>query len=291
MNNNENVYEYEYVKEKLSLKDRIDRFVPKYVSANLILFFMSAMTLIRRVSKNMAAQHRRENEAAWKEKGSLVLDEDGFYIEDQSKMDFLQYGRHGNWLSRRLLKGRTLTGKENTCEVIALYNCLCCINRNSTENEQKSHDLDMKDSRGKSIIDGEVTFPALLEYFERKGLAFGGYFGTSPLAIKRFLKKCGYEVLVLKGKNIYPRTMNQLQREKVKVGPSAYIVTTFNDGNHLSEMIHTMCITKEGRGFVLHNDYEGTRRRPTLSIGTEYYNEGKGKPIIVMKIIKEVANE
>lgn len=90
-----------------------------------------------------------------------------------------------------------LTGKENTCEVIAVYNCLCHLDY-SAENEQKHHDFDMEIIHNQSIIWEEQGFPYLLYCFERHGLALGGYFGTSPMAMKRLFVKFGYHVSVIK---------------------------------------------------------------------------------------------
>lgn len=277
--------------KSISIKDKPDRWIPQYVPAAVILKFLSLTTHLFKVSNHISQKHGAANALKWKENGHLALDKRGSYIEYQSRLDFIQYGRQSDRLSSIFLNHRPLTGKENTCEVSAVYNTLRYFKNNRTEIEQKSHNLDMKSFLCESIMDDEFTFPALLAYFERNGLALGGYFGTSPMAIKRFLKKCGYQVTILKGSKISGQSVDDMEQIRNPGELSGYILTTFNDRNHLSAMIHTMCITKEKEGFVIHNDYEGTKVYSTLSQAVFGYNNGKSKPILIMKITGEVTNE
>lgn len=274
----------------ISIKDKLDRWIPQYIPATVILNFLSVTTLLFKVSNDISQKHRNVNDLKWKEKGLFALEQSGVYIEHQSRLDFIKYGRQSNVLSSIFLDSRPLTGKENTCEVSAVYNCLCFLHH-SAEIDNKNHNLDMKGIPIDSIIDDEFTFPGLLAYFEQKGLALGGYFGTSPMAIKRFLGKCGYQVTVLKGSKISRPSVDDMEQKRNPGELSGYILTTFNDRNHLSAMIHTMCITKEEDGFVIHNDYEGTKVYSTLSQAVFGYNKGEGKPVLLMKITREVTNE
>lgn len=277
--------------KSILIQDKLDRWIPQYVPAAVILNFLSLTTHFFKVSNYISQKHEAANAVGWKENCHLAFDKSGNYIEYQDRLDFIQYGRQSDRLSSIFLDHRPLTGKENTCEVSAVYNTLRYFKNNRTEIEQKSHILDMKNPSCESIMDDEFRFPILLSYFERNGLALGGYFGTSPLAIKRFLKKRGYQVTILMGSKISGQSVDDMEQKETPGKPSGYILTTFNDRNHLSAMIHTVCITKEKEGFVIHNDYEGTKCYSSLSKAVFGYHDGKSKPILLMKITREVTNE
>lgn len=270
--------------DKNSIINTLDKLVAQCIPATVILAALDMTSHFCRVSQEVSAQHRRENEKAWQEKGHLALDSHGVFLEYQNRLDFLQYGRQNDWLSRHLLNGRMLTGKENTCEVSAVYNSLCYLGKMSAENEQKSHDLDMKNLVSEGIIKNTITFPALLEYFEGNGLAFGGYFGTSPKAIGTYLRCQGFQVKTLTGRQITKPAVEMLEKDMPHEMPRAYILTGLNDKNRLSGMIHTMCITKETNGYVMHNDYEGTKVYGSLTEAVFGYRSGMGKPMMVMRI-------
>lgn len=255
--------------------------------ANIVLAFFSLTTWVCKVNKKMIRNHRTLNEKEWNRKSNMVLDAEGKYIEHQNKLDFILYGCQNDWMSRVLLKGNKLTGKENSCEVIGVYNCLCYLN-NSAKNDKKNYESDMKNNKGRSIINNETSFPYLLSYFEKNGIALGGYFGTSPYALLRFFKIKGYRVSVLKGKNIKKAALSIWEKDEMNTG--AYIFITYNDKKSIWGMIHAMCITKEEKGFVIHNDYEGTKCYPSLSEAVFGYRNGRGSPIMIMKVSADEMN-
>ena len=269
---------------KKSIKEKMDAWIPRYLPASVLLKFMSLTSYIYKVSDEMSGKHRLFNDARWKEHGFLATDKSGCYIEHQKQLSFLRYGRHSDRLSKGLLGGVPLTGRENTCEVIAVYNCLCWLSKR-TEKRQKSQKFDIRKTEVTGILASTEGFPELLEHFEKSGIALGGYFGTSPLAVKNYLINKGFVVEMLTGRQITgERLANWQNREN-----AAYILTTYNDKNHLTRMIHTVCITKEEDGFVIHNDYEGTKSYPSLADAVYGYHLGQGKPIVVM-LVKEVTN-
>ncbi|MGN0439142.1 MAG: hypothetical protein ACI4F4_11505 [Lachnospiraceae bacterium] len=253
--------------------------------ANIVLSFLSLTTWVCKVNKKIIRNHRASNEKEWKRKCNMVLDAEGKYIEHQNKLDFIQYGCQNDWMSHVLLKGNALTGKENSCEVIGVYNCLCYLN-NSAKNDKINYESDMKNNNGRSIIKNENSFPYLLSYFEKNGIALGGYFGTSPYALWNFFKKKGYRLSMLKGKKIKETALSMWEKDEIY--PGAYIFITYNDKKSIWGMIHAMCITKEEKGFVIHNDYEGSKCYPTLSEAVFGYRNGMGSPIMIMKV---TANE
>ena len=88
----------------------------------------------------------------------------------------------------------------------------------------------------------------LIRRFEAKGAALRGEFGTSPLALARYLKSSGMEVRTSYGKQ---RSVEEIERES-----TVMIATVYNDGNDITKQIHTVCITRDvSGGYVLHNAY------------------------------------
>ena len=100
----------------------------------------------------------------------------------------------------------------------------------------------------------------LIHRFEKKGAALRGEFGTSPLALARYLKRSGMEVRTSYGKQ---RSVEDIERES-----TVMIATVYNDGNDITKQIHTVCITRDvNGGYILHNAYcKDTSGRYTESI-------------------------
>lgn len=261
---------------------KFDAFVPQVVPNNCIMAFFSMVAFLTRISNKERTLHKEKNAESWATVKNVAMDSNGKYIEHQNQMERLIYGKQKNYLSKGFLNGRPLTGKENTCEVIAVYNALTSLGQDSDNFLQKNNKTDIINSEENSILDKTMGFVELLHYFEKNGIALNGYFGTSPRALIRFFKKHSYTIKVLKGKAIKEDVLRDLQA----ADEGAYILTTFNDKNSLFAMVHTMCITREDNKFVMHNDYAGTKTYASLEDAIFQYNNGKGKPIMVIKVTK-----
>lgn len=92
----------------------------------LVLWAMALSTVLFRVPERVRRAHFAENTRLWDTLAPAAV-ENGF-IERQEMLAPLRYGVSRKGLSRRLLAGRPLTGGENTCEVIAVYNALGALN-------------------------------------------------------------------------------------------------------------------------------------------------------------------
>ncbi len=188
---------------------------------------------------------------------SGVLNEK-IWIDDQNKLTDFIYGRESRFLGKKLLGGRDLSGVENTCEVIAVYNALLALGRK------------------------EADFPQLLERFERRGISLGGYFGTSFGSLVRFCRGFGLDMTVLKGSRLTRAYLSKIPAEPVR----ACIMMTENVAGDIRQMIHTVCITRERKNadyiYRTHNDYEGCRSYPTLQDAVFGYHKGKGRPLGVI---------
>lgn len=177
------------------------------------------------------------------------------FIEHQNRMRDLSYG-HAGALSRKLFfGGRKLSAADNACEVIAVYNALL-------------------------VLGEEADFPQLLFDFSCRGICFGGVFGTNPAALVRYLKKRGLQTETVRGGRIRAERLRELEN-----GYEVFIFTAFNRGRNPFHMIHTMCVTREGDQWQVHNDC-GCRGASGLEDAVLNYNDGKGHPICVIGIRK-----
>ncbi len=208
------------------------------------------------LTQELRDKHFRDNKEWWNRTGkNLAVHPKTGFIENQNQLVPMHYGKEIPFFDRLFFGKRPITAKENSCEVIALYNVL-------------------------KTLDGEEntpSFPELLQWFEGKGIFLWGYFGTHLGAVKKYLLSKGYEVKRL------PR--KQLDRENP--GAVCYIMMTMNHRYNLFRMIHTVCITKEQSGYVIHNDYEGSKEYKSLKQAVFGYHEGIGRPLEVLEIRKK----
>ena len=236
--------------------------------AGLILGFMG-LTAVFGLPQKRLQSHLEHNRLLWQKYLPLLLARQSKaekplpWIERQDELGDFAYGLHRSLFSRLLLGGRVLLAKENACEVIAVYNALLALQR------EQVPDL-----------------PGLLSEFEKKGISFGGYFGTSFHAICRFFSLRGYEPQIYRGRKITPQILEKGEAEGVK----ACILMTENHAGHIKEMVHTICISREedwqegqrSQKWRAHNDYEGSRISPSLTEAVMGYHQAAGRPLGVI---------
>ena len=143
----------------------------------------------------------------------------GFHlIEDQRRRTMEVFGRS--------------TVARAGCEVIALYNAV-------------------------GTLTGQMTEPLSRwnEVFRRRGMVFGGRFGTSPKALYRWLCKNRFSVVWETREELFDKTAQ---------GFPCAILSYYNDRSDLFRGVHTVCLTREGNGFVAHNLTEDGNRGPVF---------------------------
>ena len=128
-------------------------------------------------------------------------------------------------------------------------------------------------------------FAELIKHFESDGMCYNGQFGTSPVAIYQYLKSEGYDVeFTLSTKS---RDIEQISNEY-----PTFIVSAFNNVDNVKDAVHTVCITKEPEGYVVHNGY---RKRGEKYIASEAYptleeainhiaEDGNSKVVMIMGV-------
>ena len=81
------------------------------------------------------------------------------------------------------------------------------------------------------------------------GVALNGEFGVSPDAIKDYFNQNGYNTKIT-------TTTNVIEINNIGKNYDTVIATVYNDKNDITQMIHTVCITKQNGEYVIHNAYE-----------------------------------
>ncbi|MCR4690933.1 MAG: hypothetical protein K5739_06295 [Lachnospiraceae bacterium] len=227
----------------------------------LILRGMGLLSFLR-PSRGMIRDHLLQNSLVWEEfAGRLraASKDPGqkLFLERQDLMGNFLYGRERKFLAKKLLGQRPLCAKENACEVIAVYNALLALFQ-------------------------EADFPQLLSGFEAKGISLFGYFGTSFMSLKRFFAKRDVKMQVLTGKKITKEALESGRKQ----GFSVCILMAENKAGFIGEMVHTICITKEGEIWQAHNDYEGSKNYDSLEEAVFGYHNGVSRPLGVILLQK-----
>ncbi|MCQ2557691.1 MAG: hypothetical protein MJ135_01090 [Oscillospiraceae bacterium] len=144
------------------------------------------------------------------------------------------------------------------CEVFAFYNALVSVG--------------MADA---------ASLPELIEAFERDGMVLRGRFGTSPRALLTHLKRYGL------GAELSTRVQ---EFESIARRSASLILTLYNDGCDICKQVHTVCITKEADGYLVHNlGGNGTADGPYPGITPllAQINGGRAKAICLLGITKQ----
>ncbi len=167
------------------------------------------------------------------------------YIENQPKLKNFRYGSK-------------YSADYNSCEVIALYNVLVSANK-------------------------VISYPKLLRHFEANGITCFGAFGTSPFALVKLLNKLNFNTEHYNFTSLFLKKSNEKFIENFQNKHDAFILMSYNTKS-IFDMIHTMCITKEGDIYQIHNDYSGSKSYPSLHETIYGYNNNKSRPIILIGV-------
>lgn len=195
------------------------------------------------------------------------------FIEGQNDMQKLAYGGGfiaplDRWILGRdkaelLDRKKDISASKNACEVIALYNGLLALYPNALLQPDMSL-ATMPVSHEDTDACG-IPFPDLLLQFEKKGILFGGLFGTSMKAVFHWLSRLsGIDAYYFSSRKLrqYIQDLYQLPQEETREF-EVFLVSFWNRKGKPWKGIHTICVTKDsnetGHGYVLHNLYENNR--------------------------------
>lgn len=227
------------------VKEYAVSFVPQRVSSETALGFMEFLRAVQPRRNTLAEGNLYGNLYAYGKHRARVNRQDG-YIEDQENYSDLRYG--------------SVTVAYSGCEVIAVANVLNALRRAGLIGGEKCPEL-----------------PHLLYSFERNGKLLGGRFGTSPGALRDYMRYCGFEAELSTDRHIFP-----IIAEKSDV----LMLTCYNDGKNLLKEVHTFCISKED-GYRTHNAYHRGNAGPRYEQFEDLLRElngGRAKPICLIGV-------
>lgn len=216
-------------------------------------------------------EHLTYNRTVWERDNAI-----GF-IENQEKMKSFYYGSYVKGFTRRMLPfdyvQKDLLASGNSCGVIAVYNALQAL--------YSTKDIAVERSRN--------AFPELLYEFEKRGMVLNGNGGTAPRAIQGFFKKRNYKTIKLNKEQIAKLDETDAKGNRLEdilqKNYEVFILTAWNDAKHMSAGMHTMCITKEKDGFVIHN-WNAKNNKPRPVLRDVIYSYSKA-PICLIGIHKD----
>ena len=170
------------------------------------------------------------------------IEKNNGYIEDQHSYTDMYYGN----------KTISFCG----CEIIATYNAI--------------YDLTGKH---------DISFPEMINDFEKDGIVLSGFFGTAPRAIEDYLKNHGFKTISSSKKEEY---------DKIGEESNALILTLYNDKYDIFNMIHTINITKNNNKYYIHNNGYNSYLESYNSISDLLLriNNGNAKDIYLIGITK-----
>ena len=176
------------------------------------------------------------------EKHRQTIKNNGGYIEDQHNYGDMNYGK--------------TTIAYSGCEIIATYNAIYFLTK-----------------------DEDISFPKMIEAFEKDGICLDGRIGTSPYSIENYFKSNGYNTI---------SSYNKEEYDNIGENYDVFIITFYNDKYNIWEMIHTTAITKENGYFHIHNnEYNGQKiDYNSISDLLEKINDGLAKVIFLIGIKK-----
>lgn len=200
-------------------KRYVASFIPRYISNRIVVRLYQVLSWIR-VPRSVREKNYVHNLKRFREMDQGLWMDPSVCIENQAQWEDIRFGA-----------GRHHSMCYSGCEIIAVFNARKRLYGGGTPEE---------------LAD-------LIRRFEAKGAALRGEFGTSPLALARYFKSCGMEVLTSYGK--------QLSVEDIERESTVMIATVYNDGNDITRQIHTVCITRDvSGGYILHNAYRKDQR-------------------------------
>lgn len=148
------------------------------------------------------------------------------FLEDQDSLRGLRFGNGYDFAY-------------NGCSVIAVYNALHAL---------------------REPVNAEVLLRTV-QALQKKGAAWQGKYGVSPLALKRYWKRSGYQVRTCLGAD--PAQLNRLGEA------SETVLAVVWNGGRLRDQFHAVNIEKRNGGYIIHNTYYFIRE----SNGAQTYME------------------
>ena len=233
----------------LSIKKIFAGFIPRYIPVRVIAVYLRLLSVP--MPRSIRKKHLQDNRAAWKVIRQKAIQ--GGYIENQSLLTGMRFGN--------------AKASFNCCEAIAAANVLRAV-----ANQKKSGS-----SGAQHIILSD--FATVLFDFEQRGLVLGGFFGTATDIIVSYLKDKG-----LYTEELWGHAINRTRTEQLTKDYDAFVLTMYNDADNIFAQVHTVCITKQGTKYAVHNAGMPGRRFLSLYEAIRGAHKEKGKEILLVGV-------
>lgn len=171
----------------------------------IIVGGMNFLSLFSRIKKETITSNYLSNKKAWDKYVSGLK-----YIDNQPSLTDIKYGQYSSCLSKMIFNDISLNASFNSCEVIAVQNALIAL----------------------GLEKNPINFPELISFFEKKGTVLKGYFGTAPVAIKKYLKSKQIKI-------------KKLPAIEENFASSPVQILIYQNGQKITSGIHTICIISE----------------------------------------------
>lgn len=216
------------------MKERMERWIAQSAPRWMIVAVYFILDKLNIIAKKKRESHRIYNLGILDEADSVL--EKG-YINNQNSWDRVKFGK--------------TTMAFSGCEIMATYNIL-------------------KSCKGEG---GSRFMSGLIADFERKGAALKGLIGSSPIAVRKYLKN----------NNIQTRLI--WKNEDVSESTKKLIITFFNNKETVRDMIHTVAVINDGDGYRIYN---AGVNKCFESISEALLNVAKNpKTICILEVIEE----
>ena len=174
-------------------------------SCDALLLFFDGIELL--IPKNNYSENLEINIKNF-ENHRQIIKKNGGYIEDQHNYEDMNYGKK--------------TIAYSGCEIIATYNAIYFLTK-----------------------DENLSFPEMIDAFEKNGMLLNGEFGTSPHSIEIYLKLKGYNT---------NSSCNKEEYDNIGENYDVLIITFYNNKDNIFDMVHTTAVTKDNGKFHIHNN-------------------------------------
>ncbi len=189
-------------------------FIPQHISNKTVIRAYRILAWIR-VPRSVRKKNYEHNLQYLKEMNPQLWQDSLVCIENQAQWGDVWFGA-----------GKHHNMGYSGCEIMAAFNAQKILRGSGTAEEMTE----------------------MIRFFESKGAALWGAFGTSPWSVAQYFKKQGFDVLLSYGEE---DTVNAIEQKS-----QVMIATVYNDRYDIAKEIHTVCITREQGGrYVLHNAY------------------------------------
>lgn len=209
-----------------NMSEYIQCFAQKKISSAVLLAFWDTLSKTSRISWSDRQNNNKYNKDAIDKMITKGKYKEGKVINNQAEWSNVKFGSSKN--SNMAYAG---------CEIFATYNAMVKLGEKIT---------------GDGLAD-------MITLFEKNGATLKGEWGTSPIAVYDYLKNKYKNDVNVKVSMYVPDKISVSNKKIDKIGDEndVFLATVYNNADKITDMIHTVCISKEDDGsYTVYNAYK-----------------------------------